>query len=171
MSPPHENGDVDTPTDGSGGLEASSQVPVPLAAPAGSRRSAVRSVVLTLLVLGALVGLWVSFAQTRPQEGPKYVDAAIEAVYPDPGALELRQARVGIDLHVGYTAVLFVDGQEIPEDQLERVVPLGQVFYTPAPGKATGALEPGRHCGTAFLWREVESRASGRSYSWCFNVH
>jgi len=130
-----------------------------------------RRVGLGLLVLAALAGLWVSFAQTRTQEGPKYVDAAIEAVYPGPGDLDLRQTRVGIDLQVGYTAVLFVDGREIPEDQLERVVPLGQVFYTPGPGKETGALAPGRHCGTALLWRDVQTRETGRKYSWCFNVH
>jgi hypothetical protein len=152
---------VDTPTDETRAL----------AIPTPRKRGVVRALVISLLLAVAVAGLWISFAQTRTHEGPKYVDAAIEAVYPGPGDLELRQTRVGVDLQVGYTAVLFVDGREIPEDQLERVVPLGQVFYTPAVGKETGALAPGRHCGTALLWREVQKRETGRKYSWCFNVH
>jgi hypothetical protein len=130
-----------------------------------------RRVIIGVVLVTAAGAMWLSFAHTRTQEGPKYVDSAIEQVYPGPGDLELRQTRVGVDLQFGYTAILFVDGREIPEDQLERVIPLGQVFYTPAVGKETGALEPGRHCGTALLWREVEGRQSGHKYSWCFNVH
>lgn len=139
--------------------------------PTDKNRVVLRRVVLSLLLAAAAGGLWISFAQTRTHEGPRYVDTAIEAVYPGAGDLELRQTRIGIDLQAGYTAVLFVDGREIPEDQVERIASLGQVFYTPGAGKETGALSPGRHCGTALLWRDVQTRETGRRYSWCFNVH
>lgn len=145
-----------------------SDVPGTEVVPAGPRPPQLvtpRRILLSLILGAAAVGIFVSFAQTRTEEGPRYIDSAIEAVYPAAGDLDLRQARIGIDLHTGYTALLFVDGVRIPEDQLERVEPLSQVFYTPGRGKETGALEPGRHCATAQLWRIVESSRNSRNYS------
>src|SRR5918999_1722122 len=78
---------------------------------------------------------------TEPgRDKPELVDTAVERVIPADGDLDLRQARIGIDLAVGYTAVLVIDGVEIPEDQLQRVEPLNQVFFTPGPGTEIGAL-------------------------------
>jgi hypothetical protein len=73
---------------------------------------------------------------------------------------------------VGYTGVIKLDGVEIPEDQLERIDALNQVFYTPGPEKETGALRPGRHTATVEFWQIGKTREEGtRSYTWVFNVH
>lgn len=130
-----------------------------------------RRLVLSLLVALGVAGIAFAFSRTETDEAPTFSDVAVEAVFPGQGDLDLRQARIGIDLRSGYTAVLLVDGREIPEDQLERVEPLAQVFYTAAAGKETGALAPGRHCAAAVLWQVTRSRADSRRYSWCFNVH
>jgi hypothetical protein len=79
--------------------------------------------------------------------------------------------RIGVTINSAWTGVLEVDGVEIPEDQVERVVGLNQIFYTPGPGKITGALAPGQHCATAMVWQITETRAQSHPYTWCFNVH
>ena len=156
------------PSDGGSGGDV---VPLSREPARPGRIFSVRRLVLSLLLASAGVGIVFAFSQTETEEPPRFSDSAVEGVYPGQNELDLRQARVGIDLVVGYTAVLVIDGREIPEDEHERLEPLGQVFYTPGPDKATGALEPGRHCAVAIMWRLTESREQSRRYPWCFNVH
>ena len=130
-----------------------------------------RRIILTVLIAGALVGFVFALNSSETETEPTFTDSAVRAVYPGQGKLELRQTRIGVELDVEYTAVLAIDGVEIPEDQHEREPSLGQVFYTPGEGKATGELEPGRHCATAHLWRFNETREDARRYSWCFQLH
>lgn len=130
-----------------------------------------RRIILGLLLVGAAGGFVFALNSSETEVEPKFTDAAIVKVYPGQGELELRQQRIGVELDVAYTAVLVIDGVEIPEDQLEREPALGQVFYTPGEGKETGELAPGRHCATAHLWRFDETREDARRFSWCFNLH
>ena len=130
-----------------------------------------RRIILGLLLGGALGGFVFALNSSETETEPTFSDSAIVAVFPGQGELELRQTRIGVELDVAYTAVLAVDGIEIPEDQHEREPALGHVFYTPGEGKETGELEPGRHCATAHLWRFDETREDARQFSWCFNLH
>lgn len=130
-----------------------------------------RRIILTLLVVGALTGFVFALNMSETETEPRFSDRAVQAVHPGQGELELRQTRIGVELDVAYTAVLSVDGVEIPEDQHEREPALGHVFYTPGEGKETGELAPGRHCATAHLWRFDQEREDGRKFSWCFNLH
>lgn len=129
-----------------------------------------RRILLSLVVAIGVVGIAWAFA-SNPSDPQVHFVTGVEGVYPPSGALDVRQVRIGIDLAPGYTGVLQVDGVEIPEDQLDRVDPLNQIFYTPGVGKETGRLSPGRHCATALFWRVTETRASARSTEWCFGVH
>ncbi len=131
-----------------------------------ARRLAI-SVILALCV----VGMGWALSQTRTTASVVYRDSAIVQVFPAEGDLDLRQARIGVEINQAWTGVLEVDGFELPENQVERVVGLNQIFYYPGPGKVTGALAPGRHCATAFVWQVIRTRSSGHPYSWCFNVH
>jgi hypothetical protein len=133
-----------------------------------------RRIVLSVLVSGALVMLAVGFnlARDEDEDGPRFVVSAVEALIPPAGALDVRQARIGVDLVDGYDAALIIDGIEIPKDQLQRVDGLNQIFFTPGPETETGALEPGLHRAVAVVWPLNSSRASaGKSIEWDFNVH
>jgi len=129
-----------------------------------------RRIVISLLLAASLVGLAWAFATNPPDNDVAFV-SGVEQVFPPEGGLEVRQVRIGVDLGPGYTGVLQIDDVEIPEDQLERVDALNQVFYTPGTDKETGRLAPGRHCATAVFWLSTEGRASARTHEWCFSVH
>ena len=130
-----------------------------------------RLIISLLLVLG--VGLIVfGVSGTRDPAAPDYKDSAVEGTYPKPGERDVRQARIGIDLASGYTAQLQIDGQLIPDDQIEKVVGLDQYFYTPGPGTETGPLAPDRHCATAVITKIAQQGVEQtHNFSWCFYLN
>ena len=79
----------------------------------------VRKVVISVLLAVALVGFGYAFSSGRDTSEVVINDAAVDRVEPTPGALALRQARIGVDLKPGYTAQLKVDSTLIPDDQVE----------------------------------------------------
>lgn len=124
-------------------------------------------VAAAVVAVGALV-LAVTSSDTGTD--PDVTTSAVEDLIPDRGALEVRQARVGIDLAPGYTGVLVINGVEIPEDQLERVEPLNQIYFQPREGREIEAFEPGQICVVAIYWLEGGDRSEGQSTQWCFDV-
>jgi len=132
-----------------------------------------RRVVITALLLFA-VGLLFWAAQFTGDPDPPaagVIDSAVEQVVPGNGDAALRQGQIGIDLEPGWTAVLEVDGTEIPEDQLRRNDPLNQVFFTPGEGQEIEELDPGPHLARALIWRtDSQTRDDGRTVNWRFRV-
>jgi hypothetical protein len=125
-----------------------------------------------IVIVGALVAAAVSLVAvaisstdtTRIGENPRL---AIESVNPAPG--EILQDAISADLANDLTGVLVIDGTEVPEDQTDRVVQLGQVSFRPGPGKEFERFEPGRHTATILYWsRGTERPASPESFSWPF---
>ena len=135
------------------------------------RATIVRRVVLSLLVAFAVALFVFALNLHHDPAPPVFTNEAVEATYPNAGDLDLRQARIGIDLKSGYTAELSIDNTPIPKDQVEVVVGLDQYFYQPGPGTATGALSPGRHCATADITKVTDPTNPQSRYSWCFQVH
>src|SRR5881394_2017697 len=131
-----------------------------------------RRVVISIILSLAGVLLVYGFSSARETSTKvTYTDAAVEDTFPKPGDLDLRQMRIGIDLKSGYTTELLIEGTPIPDDQVEKVTGLDQYFFTPGPGTATGALDPGRRCATALIRRIGEPPGTGRKFVWCFQVH
>ena len=132
-----------------------------------------RRVVITALLTFA-VGLlfWVArFTDDNEEQGVGRIDSAVERVVPGSGDAALRQSEIGIDLEAGWTAVLAIDGQEIPEDQLRRNEPLNQVFFMPGAGQVIDELPPGPHRASALIWRQADqTREDGRTVNWRFRV-
>jgi hypothetical protein len=132
-----------------------------------------RRVVITALLAFA-VGLlaWAAQFTGDPDEpGRGRIDSAVEEVVPGNGDAALRQSEIGVDLVAGWTAVLAVDGREIPEDQLRRNEPLNQVFFMPGEGQEIEELDPGPHGATALIWRPADqTREDGRQVTWRFRV-
>lgn len=129
-----------------------------------------RKVLVGLAVLVSL-GVFV-FAFTLGGDEDEPTVGAVQRVIPENGSpVAVRQAEIGVDLAVGYTAVLVIDGIEIPDDQLRRNDPEAMLFFTPGEGKAIESLSPGEHQVTAFYWRITDqTRDDAQSISWRFRA-
>ena len=125
------------------------------------------------LVAAAAIVLAVGVAVTdlnKPDDTPQ--SEVVERYVPKPDDEVLRQAELGIDLASGYEGTLTVNGVEIPEDELRRVPPQNEVYFTPGEGKAVERLLAGRNCVTATVWRSAEGddTPNKRDLSWCFEA-
>lgn len=95
----------------------------------------------------------------------------VEHLIPQQGAEILQQAEIGIDLAVGYEAVLLLNGTEIPADELRVVPEQNQVFFAPGPDRTFEALPSGPSCATAVVWRTADGRGvADLTFEWCFDV-
>jgi hypothetical protein len=130
-----------------------------------------RRVVITAALVLALSAFVYAFTLGgEREEGPG--GGAVEYLVPASGSQTVRQAEIGIDLVPEWTALLVINGIEIPEDQLRRVDAQNQVFFTPGPGKDIEQLEAGVVQVTALIWRPVagETRDDAKPVRWSFQV-
>jgi len=156
-----------TSGNGRGGLQATVSSDVG-AAP--RRRPTLGTVLITIGVIVALNLIVVAFViASREAPGPP-IPAAIEQILPIRNGQVPRQDSVGADLRDDYTGVLIIDGREIPEDQLTRIVPQGVVTFRPGDGKDIESFEPGHHSIKVVFWKQIESRETGHEYGWQFTV-
>lgn len=138
--------------------------------PPSPPRSITNNLIVAALVLVALAALVTAgMLANTGTDGPVSV-SAVERFIPTEGSVVIRQARVGIDLAPGFTGVLIVDGVEIPEDQLDRVEALNEIYFAPREGTEIEAFEPGPLCMSALYWPVGADRSVARSTSWCFTV-
>jgi hypothetical protein len=92
-------------------------------------------------------------------------------VFPVGGNLELRQVSIVADLAPGYTGYLSIDGNEVPEDDVQFVDALNSLTLRPQPGSDFETLDEGSHCATVFYRRIGQPRASSAAFRWCFRLH
>ena len=100
---------------------------------------------------------------------------AIDSLTPGPGEIIRPQDTVGADLRNDLTGVLVLSGpgfrEEIPEDQLERVEPLGQVTFRPGPDQDIRQFAPGNWSAVVLFWKTGKPRpAHPNSFGWSFRV-
>jgi hypothetical protein len=133
-------------------------------------------VVVALLVVVNLGIVLLRSADTSPG-GFHPLPATVTSVSPEPGSIAGPIDTITVDLDDSLTGVLLVkqNGRyiEIPEDQLDRVVELGQVSFRPGPGKDITAFNVGETDVSVLYWSKT--RIGGRpahpaSYSWNFQV-
>lgn len=121
---------------------------------------------LTVVNLGVVL---LSASDTEP--GGRRLPESVEGVFPGPGELVGLQETISADLRDDLTGVLVLDGVEVPEDQLDRVEPLGQVSFRPGGGKELRRLEPGTHTVVVLYWpQRTERPAEPSSYGWSFRA-
>jgi hypothetical protein len=103
-----------------------------------------------------------------PSGEPVEIPAPLERIFPAPGDTVVRQTAVEIDLPVGYSIELFVDGVPIPSDEIGSTASTGVYVWRPAPG---GTIEtwPGGEHTVRVAWDRTEGgRPDPGEYEWVF---
>jgi hypothetical protein len=128
-------------------------------------------VAITLLVTVNL-GIFLLNESDTSQPGANSRPVDIEAVSPKPDSNTGLVDTVTVDLADRYTGVLVVDGVEIPEDQLVRVVGIQTVSFRPGPGKEISKFRPGINQVVVKYWdgRLVDRPAKPFTNSWQFDA-
>ena len=125
-------------------------------------------IMFAILALGAAL---IVLATRQDSDAVPTLPAEIEAVSPTPNAIVDPKAQLTADFNDTFTGVLQFDGVEIPEDQLARIVELGQVAFTPGDGLEFSEFPAGQHVVTVIYWHQTDTRESdARSFSWRIRV-
>lgn len=95
---------------------------------------------------------------------------AIQAVAPEPQTNVLSQSDVVVDLAVGYTAEIDINGIPVPEDQLFRVEGLNQLTFQPGAGQVIERLAPDQNCVRVRYWLIATGSADSSLFTWCFDA-
>lgn len=121
---------------------------------------------LGLLLIG-VVALGIAFS---PQGTATALPAQIEAVSPRPNDAALRQAVVEVDMAIGYTATIFVDGFRVPESEVSVIDATGLYRWAPTPlGSYMTEWQPGEHT-VLVQWNTVAGPADAGSFEWSFRI-
>jgi hypothetical protein len=127
---------------------------------------------LIIIAMLALAAALFAVAVVVYQGNPRSTDlpVAIQSVAPEAGSNVLSQTDVSVDLAVGYTAELEINGIVIPEEQLFRIEALNQLSYEPREGKIVPKLLPDQNCVRVFYWLIAQGPDNPTSYTWCFDA-
>jgi hypothetical protein len=126
-------------------------------------------IAITLLVALNLGIVLINESDTTTT-GDKALPVDVEAVSPTPNAITGLIDDVTADLADQYTGVLVIDGVEIPEDQLDRVVGIQTVTFRPGPDKVISRFRAGVNQVVVKYWNgRLQDRPDKPfSYSWQF---
>jgi hypothetical protein len=124
--------------------------------------------VLVVLNLGVIL---LNESDTTPG-GTEALPADIQSISPGEGQLAGPRDTVSVDLADQYSGVLVIDGTEIPEDQVERVVSLQTISFRPGPGKVFSKFGAGDNTVVVQYWsgRLQDRPDKPFSFSWRFRV-
>ncbi len=137
-------------------------------------RDIARRVILTLLIVGSLVGLFFTgkAAVTGGNEASNALPEVVDRVIPPSGASVPRQSQVGIDVTDGHDAYLQINGVEVrtAEEGLVKDLGTGLVQFQPGPGRPVEELNPGQNCVVAFVFSQIDGPDTAQPVSWCFEA-
>lgn len=130
------------------------------------------AIVLGAVLLMANLGILLLANADTSESGLQPLPNDIESIAPERGELTGLVDTITVDLRDDMTGVLVVDGVEIPEDQLERVVGLQQVIFRPGPGKEIPRFRAGDNSVVVKYWRgRLQDRpANPYSFGWTFRA-
>jgi hypothetical protein len=129
------------------------------------------AIVVLGLVAAANLGIFVLARSDTSRQTTTGLPFDIVSLQPRPGELIRPQDTVTAQLRTSLTGVLVLDGQEIPEDQVDRVPELGEVSFRPGAGKDVRQFPPGTHTLVVEYWPQAKPRpAHPASFAWTFRV-
>jgi hypothetical protein len=118
------------------------------------------------LALAALVAVVVALA---PHGERPSLPEPLESVFPLPGDSVVRQTAIEVDLPVGYTLDLIVDGRAVPGIEIAVTPSTGVWRWQPAPGTSSEQWSPGEHTIT-IRWERTTGRPDPGEFTWTFRV-
>jgi hypothetical protein len=127
-------------------------------------------IVATVLFAVGLLGIVVLRTADTSNKG-QHFPIAIDDVTPEPGNLAAPSDTVVADLSNDLTGVLKINGAEVPEDQTDRVVELGEISFRPGADKDIVRFPPGEVVVEVLYWPRSEKRPKHpQEFAWSFNV-
>ena len=128
--------------------------------------------VITAVVLLAVLNLGILlFSQSDTRRQGRNYPNAVEVVDPAPGEIIRVADTITADLRNDLTGVLLIDGAEVPEDQTDRVAPLGQLSFRPGADKDLTKFSPGLHTATVLFWEQGKERPKKPgAFAWSFRA-
>jgi hypothetical protein len=117
----------------------------------------------------ALVALVAVVVAVFPSGEATELPEPLESVFPSPGDIVVRQTAVEVDLPVGYTLDLEVDGVRIPPVSIGFTEPTGQYVWQPAPGSIIEEWAGGEHT-VSIVWDRTFGRPDPGEFTWSFTV-
>lgn len=121
--------------------------------------------------LGALAVAVVALAIVFGGGGdPVELPDPVESIFPLPGDAVLMQAFVEVDMAVGYTVDIYVDGFLVPENEVNFVEATGVARWAPSPVSLyMDAWAPGEHT-VRIVWDTVAGLPDRGEFTWTFRV-
>jgi hypothetical protein len=137
-------------------------------------RDIARKLIITLVIVGALVGLFYTgrWAVTGPDSTSGSLPDSVERLIPASGSEVLRQSQVGLDVADGFDAYLVVNGVEIrtAEDGLIKDLGTGLILFQPGPETPVEALNQGTNSVVAYVFDQTEGPTVAQPVSWRFEA-
>ena len=125
---------------------------------------------LYLLLSAALAAVVAGVILLAPTGEETAIPAPLEAIFPAPGDTVVRQTIVEIDLPVGYEIELFVDGVQVPPDEIGFTEATGEFRWQPGPGRSMEVWPGGDHTVRVVWDRTRGGRPDPGEYEWEFRV-
>lgn len=117
------------------------------------------------LLAVAAVSIGIVFS---PEGEPTEIPLPIEAVFPLPNDVAIRQAVVEVDLEVGYVADVFVDGYPVIDANFEEAT--GVYSWSPSPNSPIFTeWTPGEHA-VRVVWRKISGAPDFGEFEWTFRI-
>ena len=117
---------------------------------------------LALLVTVVWLGSPLGVESTLPEP--------VEEVFPLPGDTVVRQTAIEIDLPVGYSLTLEVDGIRIPHAEIGFTTGTGRFIWQPGPDRLFEVWTAGEHTVTIRWDRVSGGRPDPGEFTWVFRV-
>lgn len=137
-------------------------------------RDIARKLIITLIIVGALVGLFYTgrWAVTGPDSTSGSLPDSVERLIPASGSEVLRQSQVGLDVADGFDAYLVVNGVEIrtAEDGLIKDLGTGLILFQPGPDTPVESLNQGTNSVIAFVFDQTDGPTVAQPVSWRFEA-
>ena len=119
-------------------------------------------VTLAIVVLAA----WI----LNPAGDEASLPEPLQGVFPHPGDTVVRQTMIEVDLPVGYSIELEIDGIPIPTQEIGLLQGTGRWSWGPAPGNLWEEWVGGEHTVTVSWNRPPGSLPDPGDFTWTFRV-
>lgn len=121
--------------------------------------------------LGALAVAVIAFAAAFGGGGePVVLPGPIESVSPRPGDAALLQSGIEVDLEVGYTVEIYVDGFLVPSSEVTFVEATGVHQWAPSPTSVyLPEWTPGEHT-VRVVWDTLAGLPDTGEFEWSFRI-